>query len=1149
MSSQSTLTVIAEELALAFQPFTDAVTSEEHFFSFMLELGWDFSQMPKTISDLAGPAKALIDILESGSLEGDQLSSFANSLRSFIQAIKNLQSSPASAFLGITDPNEFKNTFPEQIVGYLIAEYLLDHHPTYGRVFQTLGIIRVEDVAATATRPAYTHKFVAFSDFGAFFNDPLVFLKNAYSWDTANFKAENALEIAAELGEAFGVHVAVQPMLPSITSVLTAGGLNLQDFHGLELRWPLLEAPPDAPEAELGISLTMLPQTGGAMPGFALLPYAEFSFEEDIELSEDWKLRLELAAEASGGIAISVRPNGIQIQSELTGSPSTASAGARFAVALINDPQGNDKIILIGSSEGSRFEIGSISVKGGGRVDTNGQNDVFGEFTLNDAAIVIDAGEDADSFLGSILPDGGIRLDFSLLLGLSKSQGLYFGGSGGLEVALPAHLSLGPIEVNGAILAVKPSGGNLPVEIGANIKGNLGPLQAVVENIGLKAIFAFPGDQNGNLGPVDLSLGFKPPNGVGLSIDAGVVKGGGYLFFDFDREEYAGALELVFSGFLTLKAIGLITTKMPDGSKGFSMLIIITAEFGSGLQLGFGFTLLGVGGIVGLNRTMRLDALVEGVRTGSINSVMFPTDVVANAPRIISDLRNFFPPENGIFLIGPLAKLGWGTPTLVSLSLGIVFEIPGNIAILGVLRVVLPDEKAPLIVLQVAFIGAIEFDKSRAWFFASIFESRVLFMTLEGEMGLLIGWGNDANFVISVGGFHPRFDPPPLPFPVPRRVAVNILNESWGRIRVECYFAVTSNTVQFGAKAELFFGFSAISISGHIAFDAMIQFSPFWFIVEISGSVSLKVFGIGLFSISLKFSLEGPSNWRAKGTGKLKLLFFSVSANFDESWGEKKDTTLPPIEVMPILEAEYNKTENWTASLPASSSLSVSLRKLDEEEGLVLHPVGSLTITQRAVPLDITIDKFGNQSASDANLFTVKTEPGGFGKKGDKQESFAIGQFQNLKDSEKLSRPAFEPETAGLELAVEGEQLATSKATTRCVRYEQIIIDNNFKRFQRRFVGLFDRLFGLFLKGSAIAKHPGSMQSKKQFEPFEEKITVNQPGYAVAFNMNNAAYAPEAVSFSSEAQAREFLNRTVQGNASLKSSLHIIQNHELNTAA
>ena len=248
-----------------------------------------------------------------------------------------------------------------------------------------------------------------------------------------------------------------------------------------------------------------------------------------------------------------------------------------------------------------------------------------------------------------------------------------------------------------------------------------------------------------------MAFGFKPPKGVGLSIDAGVVKGGGYLFFDFDREEYAGALEITVSDFLSLKAIGLITTRMPDGSRGFSMLIIITAEFSPGLQLGYGFTLIGVGGLLGLNRTVVLEALALGVRTGAVNGILFPVDPVANAPRIISDLRTIFPTYPNRFLIGPMAKLGWGTPTLVSLALGIIIEIPGNVAILGILKTVLPDEHVPLLQLQVNFIGAIEFDKKRGWFFAALFESRLVFITLEGEMGMLIAVADDANFVLSVG--------------------------------------------------------------------------------------------------------------------------------------------------------------------------------------------------------------------------------------------------------------------------------------------------------------------------------------------------------------------------------------------------------------
>src|SRR5581483_3986109 len=387
--------------------------------------------------------------------------------------------------------------------------------------------------------------------------------------------------------------------------------------------------------------------------------------------------------------------------------------------------------------------------------------------------------------------------------------------------------------IDGLTLTVGMQGGTFPVGLAANIKAALGPLAATVEQVGAEVRVRFPADHSGNLGVVDVGFGFKPPKGVGLVIDAGVVKGGGYLFFDFDKEEYAGALELMISGIVSVKAIGLITTKMPDGSKGFSLLIIITAEFGTGIQLGFGFTLIGVGGLLGLNRTVRLEPLADGVRTGAVNNIMFPQDVVANAPRIISDLRTIFPPEQGKFLIGPMAKLGWGTPALISLSLGIIIEIPGNLAILGVLRCILPTKDAAILVLQVAFVGAIEFDKKRLWLFAGLFESRVLFITLEGEMGVLAAFGDDANFVISVGGFHPQFTPPPLPFPVPKRLALDLLNEPGERIRIEGYFAVTTNTVQFGARAELVFGFDDFGLHGHLGFDALFQFSPFYFIIHI----------------------------------------------------------------------------------------------------------------------------------------------------------------------------------------------------------------------------------------------------------------------------------------------------------------------------
>src|SRR4029453_11542857 len=122
-------------------------------------------------------------------------------------------------------------------------------------------------------------------------------------------------------------------------------------------------------------------------------------------------------------------------------------------------------------------------------------------------------------------------------------------------------------------------------------------------------------------------------------------------------------------------------------------------------------------------------------------------------------------PREGTFLIGPMAKIGWGTPVLVRITLGIVVEIPGNIVPLGIVQVTIPNPRAPLILLQVSFAGALEFDRKRLFFFAALFESRIGFLTIEGEMGLLVSFGAGAAFVLTVGGFSPRVIPPGPPPP------------------------------------------------------------------------------------------------------------------------------------------------------------------------------------------------------------------------------------------------------------------------------------------------------------------------------------------------------------------------------------------------
>ena len=1019
------------------------------------------------------------------------------------------------------------NELPERMTDFLILDAFNRLNPAVHGFMHALGLIENEEIPISG-QPI---RKINWNRLGLVFSDPSALFDQTYNWSTS-FDHNQFLNRVDGIMRGASLPGGIYPQSDTTRVLLgnTSNDLN-------ELRFPIIHKGVN-PESytQFGLTFSPVEGTGGKKPGIAILPYLMGTSNFDFSVCDKGELVFNSTGQIDG-IGLIIRPP--------MNTEALLDLAASFGAELIlrQKPSVAPEIVLLGTAGGTRLAIQGLGMSSFVRND-GAKLDIGWEGHIDALRLVITGG-DGDGFLQEILSSVNVTAEAEIGFGYSLLGGFYFTGGAKLGIDLPVHIDLGPLVINGLRVELQPKSDQLALQAGANIQLTLGPLNATVENIGIEASFFF---RQGNLGPMDMELGFKPPNGVGLSVDAGVVKGGGYLFFDFDKGEYAGALELTFSEIVSLKAIGLINTKMPDGSDGFSLIIIITAEFGTGIQLGFGFTLLGVGGLLGLNRTMRLDALAEGVRTGSTENIMFPTNVVENAPRIISDLRNFFPIEQGKFLIGPMAKLGWGTPTLISISLGIIIEIPGNIAILGILKIALPTEEAALIVLQINFIGAIEFDKERLWFFASMYDSRVLFITLEGEMGLLVGWGSESNFVSSVGGFHPAFNPPPLPFPNPVRISLNILNESWGRIRVMGYFAVTSNTAQFGARAELYFGVSAFNIDGHIGFDALFQFSPFYMIIQLSASLSVKVFGIGLFSVKVKMSLEGPSPWHAKGTGSISLLFWDIDVDFDFTWGEEKDTKLPPISVMPLLVAEYEKQENWKALVPANNTLFVSLKEIDDVAELVLHPVGSLQITQRAIPLKLSLDKFGTQKPDDANNFILETADSELAKINDLKEKFAIAQFVDLKDAEKLSSPSYQLIEGGVELSVAGEQLATGKSVKRHIRYELITIDTNYKRGLKRFFGFITSLFNVFLRGNSVARAEVSHQTQKNLKPFDELIVVQEPGYSVANTNNNTLYGTTAT-FGSQAQAKEFMNSQINAQPELLEELHVIPNHEINTAA
>jgi hypothetical protein len=708
------------------------------------------------------------------------------------------------------------------------------------------------------------------------------------------------------------------------------------------------------------------------------------------------------------------------------------------------------------------------------------------------------------------------------------------------------HVGLGPVSLEGLTIGIKPKDGALPVTLGADIKGELGPLVAVVQNMGITATFTFPPNNAGNLGPVNLAIGFKPPTGVGLSVDTGIIKGGGFLSINVDKGEYVGAMELDFVGVVSLKAIAIINTKMPDGSKGFSLLIVITADFPP-IQLGFGFTLNAVGGLLGLNRTVNIDALREGVRTNAIKSILFPQDVVANITRIVSDLKQVFPPYSDHFVVGPMAELGWGTPSIITVELGILLEIPvPRIAILGVLKAFLPEAEAALLRIQVNFLGIIDFENKYISFDASLFDSRLLIYTLTGDMAFRLSWGAQPMFILSVGGFHPAYHDAPQDLRSMKRLAISLLSGDNPRISVMSYFAVTSNTVQFGARAELYAAAAGFNIFGFIGYDVLFQFEPFKFIAAFEAGLALRRGTSTVMGIHVSGQLSGINPWNARGDASISILFFEVSVSFNETWGDRAESVEPGREdLIARLTAEINDNRNWKAAIPAGNNLHVSLRKLElPPDQLVAHPMGVLTFSERLVPLGVEIAKFGNRVPKDARKFEIAATDTGVGT-APVSEEFAPSNFFEKTDNEKLSSPSFDQMTSGFEVTG-AATLVMPTAVNKSVDYELTYLHK--KRTERSRGGKYrfgSRAFRASTKAGAVARSPLSHARNRVSDNAPEPVTLDPPRFAVA-NVSDMRLAAPGLVAGSYTEAVAQYRSLVASRPELEHRVQILAHHDLN---
>jgi hypothetical protein len=725
------------------------------------------------------------------------------------------------------------------------------------------------------------------------------------------------------------------------------------------------------------------------------LVQAELAPADSIDLGNGWTVGFETTETGSHTFRVQFSASGIDTSVPRGGDLSIflRKAPADGNAALIGQPNGTHlavKSVRLGvhlRNDGPLYEIGAKAE----RIEFVVKPDFLGvlSFGLNvptllrfesDLDVSYAQGTGLSGQFTHSLP--GLSLRFAAPLNLRVG-----GGTAGVELDQVVTQLEARLETDGTL--------HFRALFRYGARARLGPLSATMDGAG-----AWIGRWTDGTG------GILPPDGIGISLDAGPVSGGGFLNIVSERE-FAGALQIKVLG-IGAFAYGLFKT-LPNGDASVVALIGIRLPL-PGVQIGFGFAVSGFGGLVGINRRADTDRIRERLASGAAGEVLFNDNPVNNAPRLLGEMQQFFPDEGGIFLVGPTLQINW--LSILKLDAGVFVELPGprKIFIGGSARLVIGSEDVALVYLRMDFVGGIDLTKSLVFFDAALVNSHVLgIFRITGGVALRLAYGSNGYFLFTVGGFHPSFNPGAMELPRVARVGVSVsLGLVW--LKQEMYLAITSNSFQIGSRVEAGIEIGPISAHGWFGFDALIQFKPFHFIARVDAGFDVEVEGVSLCSVRVEGQLTGPGPLVLQARASVRLLFIKVSGSVTIELSSNPPEAVVAIPDLPaILQPELTKPDNLRMEGDDPSVIV----ELSSGATRSFAPVGELIWEQKRAPLNLAVEKVeGVELGGWHTLVPSSDIPGATPE----DDWFGVGTYLKLADAEALNTGRFARQQSGLRI-------------------------------------------------------------------------------------------------------------------------------------
>ena len=878
----------------------------------------------------------------------------------------------------------------------------------------------------------------------------------AYGWGTAAFDPGATIELLADVAGRTGFRY----QRAAVDIEIDGARYDNSDPTMRQLEVTVFHGSTGTVAGAVGAAIVPVPAVDGdgrTPTGFLLVNRSTVAAGLTIGMSDSWQLEL------SGDIDNDVLPS---VELQPGSPPALAQAGAEATVtaALAGAPTSGEPWLLIGDRDGIRVELASARVEAEA---TLGEPATVTAVELTDLRLVTDTAN-ADSFVSKVV--GLLPIDFAgdVALEWSTHGTLAFRGADGLDIPIGGDIVLGPLRISGVHLSVELDG-SVTIVAAGTVTLTIGDIfEASIIGMGLRVVISIePNGAGGAAGGLTVTVEFEPPYRVEFLLDAGPVTGEGFVERTDDRYVGGLSLDVVAVG---IDAFTIIDTSLAGDPDGFALFATLTLRFPS-IPLGFGFSLSGLGGILALNRGIDTEALALGLRDGAADAILFPQNVLRDADTLVTQIDEFFPILEGNTAVGPVAEIKWGVGDILVGQLGVAISLPqGLIVVLASIEAILPDRDAPIIELHFDVLGLLDLEEGSLLIVGSLYDSRLLgVIELSGDTALYVSWLDDPYFVTSVGGFHPGFTPPahvPTILEDLRRMRAEVAIGDGVTAAVETYFAVTSNTVQFGGgfeiEASAKFLLVTYTARGWFEFDVLLRFAPFLILADASAGVGVYANDKELLGVSLSVHLEGPDPWYASGNATFK--FFGINVKFDFAVGGHAPPELRgSSDVLDLVRAELANPASWNVQHAAGISSGVRLAGNGADD--LVRPDDVLIGRQTVAPFNRQLARFGETTPlqSDVSVTSTRVVSVSDGIDGDaigdleiadSLDWFAPAQYDVMSDQSRLSAPSYEQMVAGVTIggsavglptdvaidAPEGHETETwAPATNTSVRFVDVI--------------------------------------------------------------------------------------------------------------